>query len=45
MKNNILFLNPIEGILKPQSFLIWNAIKKCCNILGLYILSNENMMP
>ncbi|WP_048055482.1 ATP-binding protein [Methanotorris igneus] len=28
IKKNILFLNPIEGTLKPQSFLIWNAIKK-----------------
>ncbi|MEO2117583.1 MAG: ATP-binding protein, partial [Methanocaldococcus sp.] len=28
VKRNILFLNPIEGTLKPQSFLVWNAIKK-----------------
>ncbi|XRO77101.1 ATP-binding protein [Methanocaldococcus sp. 10A] len=28
IKKNILFLNPIEGTLKPQSFLVWNAIKK-----------------
>ncbi len=28
VKRNILFLNPIEGTLKPQSFLIWNAIKR-----------------
>jgi len=28
VKRNILFLNPIEGTLKPQSFLIWNAIKE-----------------
>ncbi len=28
VKRNILFLNPIDGILKPQSFLVWNAIKK-----------------
>ncbi|AIJ05924.1 ATPase [Methanocaldococcus bathoardescens] len=28
IKRNILFLNPIEGILKPQSYLVWNAIKK-----------------
>ncbi len=28
VKKNILFLNPIEGTLRPQSFLIWNAIKK-----------------
>jgi AAA+ ATPase superfamily predicted ATPase len=28
VKRNILFLNPIEGILKPQSYLVWNAIKK-----------------
>ncbi|WP_423791982.1 ATP-binding protein [Methanocaldococcus indicus] len=28
IKKNILFLNPIDGILKPQSFLIWNAIKR-----------------
>ncbi|AIJ04861.1 ATPase [Methanocaldococcus bathoardescens] len=28
IKKNILFLNPIEGILRPQSFLIWNAIKR-----------------
>jgi AAA+ ATPase superfamily predicted ATPase len=27
IKNNILFLNPIEETLKPQSFLVWNAIK------------------
>ena len=27
VKRNILFLNPIEGTLKPQSFLVWNAIK------------------
>ncbi|WP_048055485.1 ATP-binding protein [Methanotorris igneus] len=28
IKENILFLNPQEGTLKPQSFLVWNAIKK-----------------
>ncbi|MCQ6254683.1 ATP-binding protein [Methanocaldococcus sp.] len=28
IKKNILFLNPIEGTLKPQSFLVWNAIKR-----------------
>ncbi|AAB98624.1 TPA: ATP-binding protein [Methanocaldococcus jannaschii] len=28
VKKNILFLNPIEGTLKPQSFLVWNAIKR-----------------
>jgi AAA+ ATPase superfamily predicted ATPase len=28
IKRNILFLNPIEGTLKPQSFLIWNVIKR-----------------
>ncbi|ADC70017.1 ATPase [Methanocaldococcus sp. FS406-22] len=28
VKRNILFLNPIEGTLKPQSFLVWNAIKR-----------------
>ena len=28
VKENILFLNPINGTLKPQSFLIWNAIKR-----------------
>ncbi|XRP96803.1 ATP-binding protein [Methanocaldococcus sp. 16A] len=28
IKKNILFLNPIEGTLKPQSFLVWNAIKQ-----------------
>ena len=27
IKENILFLNPIEETLKPQSFLVWNAIK------------------
>ncbi len=27
VKKNILFLDPVRGILKPQSFLIWNAIK------------------
>ncbi len=31
VKRNILFLNPIEGTLKSQSFLIWNAIKKLLN--------------
>jgi AAA+ ATPase superfamily predicted ATPase len=28
VKRNILFLNPIEGTLKPQSYLVWNAIKR-----------------
>jgi AAA+ ATPase superfamily predicted ATPase len=28
IKENILFLNPQKGTLKPQSFLVWNAIKK-----------------
>ncbi|WP_423792688.1 ATP-binding protein [Methanocaldococcus indicus] len=28
INKNILFLNPINGTLKPQSFLIWNAIKR-----------------
>nr|WP_048062382.1 ATP-binding protein [Methanococcus aeolicus] len=28
IKQNILFLNPQKGTLKPQSFLVWNAIKK-----------------
>ncbi|AEF97114.1 ATP-binding protein [Methanotorris igneus] len=28
VKKNILFLDPIDGILKPQSFLIWKAIKE-----------------
>ena len=28
VKENKLFLNPQKGILKPQSFLVWNAIKK-----------------
>ncbi|AEF95790.1 ATP-binding protein [Methanotorris igneus] len=28
VKRNILFLDPIEGILRPQSFLIWNGIKE-----------------
>ncbi|MEO2117587.1 MAG: ATP-binding protein, partial [Methanocaldococcus sp.] len=28
VKRNILFLNPQKGILKPQSYLIWNAIKR-----------------
>jgi hypothetical protein len=27
IKENILFLNPIEETLKPQSYLVWNAIK------------------
>ncbi|XRO77055.1 ATP-binding protein [Methanocaldococcus sp. 10A] len=27
VKKNILFLNPQRRILKPQSFLVWNAIK------------------
>ena len=31
VKKNILFLNPIEGTLKPQSFLVWNAIKRLLN--------------
>ncbi|AEH07268.1 ATP-binding protein [Methanothermococcus okinawensis] len=28
IKENILFLNPQKGILKPQSYLVWNAIKR-----------------
>ncbi|AEF95758.1 ATP-binding protein [Methanotorris igneus] len=28
IERNVLFLNPIEESLKPQSFLIWNAIKR-----------------
>ncbi|CAB3289893.1 AAA ATPase [Methanocaldococcus lauensis] len=28
VKKNILFLNSIEGTLKPQSYLVWNAIKR-----------------
>ncbi len=28
VKRNILFLNPIEEILRPQSYLVWNAIKR-----------------
>jgi AAA+ ATPase superfamily predicted ATPase len=28
VKEGILFLNPRKGTLKPQSFLVWNAIKK-----------------
>ncbi|AEH07281.1 ATP-binding protein [Methanothermococcus okinawensis] len=28
IKENILFLNPTEETLKPQSFLVWNAIKR-----------------
>jgi len=28
VKRNILFLNPIEETLKPQSYLMWNAIKR-----------------
>ena len=31
VKENILFLNPIEGTLKPQSYLVWNAIKRLLN--------------
>ncbi len=31
VKRNILFLNPQKRILKPQSFLVWNAIKKLLN--------------
>ncbi|ENN96744.1 ATPase AAA, partial [Methanocaldococcus villosus KIN24-T80] len=27
VKRNILFLDTIKGVIKPQSFLIWNAIK------------------
>ncbi|ACV24350.1 ATP-binding protein [Methanocaldococcus fervens] len=27
VKKNVLFLNPQKGILKPQSYLVWNAIK------------------
>ncbi|WP_456471895.1 ATP-binding protein, partial [Methanocaldococcus sp.] len=27
VKKNILFLDPINGILKPQSFLVWRVIK------------------
>ncbi|XRO77791.1 ATP-binding protein [Methanocaldococcus sp. 10A] len=28
VKENILFLNPMNGTLKPQSYLVWNAIKR-----------------
>ena len=28
IKKNYLFLNPITNEVKPQSFLIWNAIKR-----------------
>ena len=28
VKRNILFLNPQRGVLKPQSYLVWNAIKR-----------------
>ena len=28
VKKNILFLNPQKGTLKPQSYLIWKAIKR-----------------
>ncbi|ADC68853.1 ATPase [Methanocaldococcus sp. FS406-22] len=28
IRNNVLFLNPQKGTLKPQSFLIWNAINR-----------------
>ena len=28
VKKNILFLNPINGALRPQSYLVWNAIKR-----------------
>ncbi len=28
VKENILFLNPINGALRPQSYLVWNAIKR-----------------
>ncbi|AAB98056.1 TPA: AAA family ATPase [Methanocaldococcus jannaschii] len=28
VKENILFLNPQKRILKPQSYLVWNAIKR-----------------
>jgi len=28
IKENILFLNPQKRVLKPQSFLVWNAIKR-----------------
>ena len=28
INKNILFLNPQKGTVKPQSYLIWNAIKK-----------------
>jgi len=28
VKKNILFLNPQKGTLKPQSYLVWNAIKR-----------------
>ncbi|AEF95737.1 ATP-binding protein [Methanotorris igneus] len=28
IKRNILFLNPQKGTLKPQSYLVWNAIKR-----------------
>ncbi|AEH07267.1 ATP-binding protein [Methanothermococcus okinawensis] len=28
IRKNILFLNPIEELIKPQSYLVWNAIKR-----------------
>jgi AAA+ ATPase superfamily predicted ATPase len=28
VRNNVLFLNPQKGILKPQSYLVWNVIKR-----------------
>ena len=28
VRRNILFLNPIEGILRLHSFLVWIAIKR-----------------
>ncbi len=28
IKENVLFLNPQKGTLKPQSYLVWNAIKR-----------------
>ncbi len=28
VKTNILFLNPIKEVIRPQSYLVWNAIKR-----------------
>ena len=35
VNKNILFLNPVKGVLKPQSRLTWHAINKALKELNL----------